>query len=97
LALCHHVGMSRYVQNLVVERLGAAFDEVEFIAELYFPTVLDFVNDFYDSLEGRRIIAADAKLFAGGGDTHFCMEAPVRQCRAIVNSKLQNTIWRSRT
>lgn len=77
LALRHHVGMSRYVQNVVVDRLWSASKEVELIAELWFANTADFIERPYDSPEGRRTIAADAKSFSGGGDTHFCVEMAV--------------------
>jgi uncharacterized protein (TIGR02118 family) len=74
LALTHHIGLSRYVQNLVLERLGPAHPAVDSFAELHFRTVDDFVHRLYDSPEGRRIIADDARNFGGGGDTHFFTE-----------------------
>jgi uncharacterized protein (TIGR02118 family) len=74
LAVRHHIGMARYVQNLVVGRLGAAVPDVDLIAELSFARTEDFLERFYDSADGRRTIAADAANFAGGGDTHFCFE-----------------------
>jgi uncharacterized protein (TIGR02118 family) len=78
LALTHHVGMWRYVQNLVVERLGQARDDVDSMAELHFRTVDDLVHRLYDSPEGRKIIAADVMRFGGGGDTHFFEETILR-------------------
>lgn len=77
LALRHHVGMTRYAQDLVVARLGSARPEVEMLAELSFPSVPAFTEGFVDSDEGRKIIANDAARFTGGGDTHFFTETVI--------------------
>lgn len=62
LALRHHIGMSRYVQHVVVE---AADESVDGIAELHFPSVRDLSDRFYDSDEGVRAIATDVARFTG--------------------------------
>ena len=92
LAVRHHVGMSRYVQNIVMQRLGAASRDVDFIAELSFDSTADFVDRFYDSPEGRRIIAADAIKFAGGGDTHFCVELADESRGCLIVPQLDDVI-----
>jgi uncharacterized protein (TIGR02118 family) len=62
LARRHHVGMSRYVQHVVVEGTD---DAVDGIAELHFATLHDLTDRFYDSQEGAGVIAADVARFSG--------------------------------
>jgi uncharacterized protein (TIGR02118 family) len=63
LACTHHVGMSRYVQHVVL----ASDDDksIDAIAELHFASLDDLADRFYDSGEGRRIIGEDVARFAG--------------------------------
>ncbi len=63
LARRHHPGLWRYVQNVVIEPLGAGAPEVDGIAELSFRTVGDMHDRMYDSPEGREIIATDVRHF----------------------------------
>ena len=74
LALRHHVGAWKYVQNAVRERLAAADPDVVGLAELHFPTVGDLVDRMYDSDEGRRAIGADVVQFVGGADAYLTSE-----------------------
>jgi hypothetical protein len=60
LARRHHTGMSRYVQNGVIEALTPDAPVVHGFAVLHFPTLSDLEERMYDSAEGRRAIAADA-------------------------------------
>jgi uncharacterized protein (TIGR02118 family) len=60
LARRHHAGMSRYVQNGVIEALTPGAPVVHGIAELHFPTMEDLEQRMYDSPAGRAVIAADA-------------------------------------
>lgn len=59
----HHPGVWRYVQNVVVAPATPDAPEVDGIAELHFRTVDDLRNRFYDSDEGRRIVAEDVRHF----------------------------------
>ena len=49
----------RYVQNVVVEPITADAPEIDGIAELRFRSVADLRERFYDSEEGKRIVAED--------------------------------------
>jgi uncharacterized protein (TIGR02118 family) len=71
LALRHHVGMSRYVQHVVVD---GSDDRVDAIAELHFASADDLADRFYDSDDGRRAIAADVVSFAGRYAETFIVE-----------------------
>lgn len=74
IALKHHPRLWRYSQNVVLTRYGDAVPQLDSVAELHFRTVDDLTLRLYDSLDGRRVIAADAKRFGGGGDTFFFKE-----------------------
>jgi len=65
LALRHHVGMSRYVQNVVERSLTPGAPACDGISELHFPTASDMRERFVDSEEGGRRIAADVSRFVG--------------------------------
>jgi uncharacterized protein (TIGR02118 family) len=64
LALTHHIGMCRYVQNAVVTQAGELLPEVDGVAELWFPTMEDFRERLIDSPEGMEIIRRDIERFA---------------------------------
>ena len=59
----HHPGVARYVQNVVIRPLTADAPELDGIAQLYFRTAHDLHERFFDSDEGRRVIADDGSLF----------------------------------
>ena len=63
LALEHHVGMSGYVQNVVMEAVSPDAPPFDGFVEMYFPTVKDFQQRFFDTDEGRDVILADAYTF----------------------------------
>jgi len=67
LALRHHVGMWRYVRNVVTGPMTPGAPDWDGMAALHFRTSADFRERFYDSDEGRRIIAADIASFTTGG------------------------------
>ncbi len=67
LALKHHVGMWRYVRNVFDEVLTPDSPPWDGVAELHFRSSYDLINRFYDSDEGRAVIAADIAKFSGGG------------------------------
>jgi uncharacterized protein (TIGR02118 family) len=63
----HHPGFWQYVQNVVVEPVTADAPEVDGVAEMHFRSAADLRERFYDSDEGRAIIAADVELFLDRG------------------------------
>jgi uncharacterized protein (TIGR02118 family) len=66
LAIRHHVGMTRYVQNVVDERcFPLDGSEVAGIAELRFASLEAFASSMYDSEKGERIIGEDVAKFVG--------------------------------
>jgi uncharacterized protein (TIGR02118 family) len=65
LALRHHVGMSKYVQDVVVEPLEPGAPAFDGFSELHFPTARDMRERFVDSPEGGRRIAQDVAKFVG--------------------------------
>ena len=71
LALEHHPGMCRYVQNPVLQALTPDAPPLDGIAELHFATEQDLQQRLYDSPEGRALIGADVARFiargSGGG------------------------------
>jgi uncharacterized protein (TIGR02118 family) len=62
LARRHHVGMSRYVQHVVVEGTDP---NVDGIAELHFASTSDLTDRFYESDASIRAIAEDVAKFSG--------------------------------
>ena len=67
IARVHHPALWRYVQNVVVEPITADAPTVDGIAELHFRSVADLRDRFYDSDEGRRIVADDVRRFLDRG------------------------------
>ncbi|MBI1814575.1 MAG: EthD family reductase [Deltaproteobacteria bacterium] len=65
LALVHHAGLSKYVTNVVDERLSSGGDELDGIAELHFPSLETLKTGMFDSAEGERIIRDDITRFIG--------------------------------
>ena len=61
LACRHHVGMSRYVQHVVID---GSDESVDAIAELHFLSTAEFSDRFYDSDAGARAIAQDVARFS---------------------------------
>ena len=74
----HHVGAIRYLQNGVLEALTPSAEVMHGIAELYFPTIKDLEERFFDSPEGERAIAADANRFVASSYHLFCSEYPLK-------------------
>jgi uncharacterized protein (TIGR02118 family) len=64
-ALAHHPGLSKYVTNVVDERLSSGGDELDGIAELHFPNSAALTTGMFDSAEGERIIRDDITRFIG--------------------------------
>jgi hypothetical protein len=67
IARVHHPALWRYVQNVVVAPLTRGAPEVDGIAELHFRTIDDLRDRFYDSDEGRQVVAADVEQFLERG------------------------------
>jgi uncharacterized protein (TIGR02118 family) len=67
IARVHHPALWRYVQNVVVEPITPDAPEVDGIAELRFRSVADLRERFYDSEEGKRIVADDVVTFLDRG------------------------------
>ena len=63
LALCHHVGMWEYRQNVVRRVLTPGSPPYDGIAQLGFATLDDFRERLYDSPEGARTIGDDIPRF----------------------------------
>jgi len=80
LAIRHHVGLWNYTQNVVRRAYTPGGGSIDGVAELYFRTRADFVDRFYDSAEGRAVIAADVKRFMGRPrpETALMRELPLR-------------------
>ncbi len=66
LALRHHVGMSRYVTDVVVQSLTADAPEVDGFATLCFATEDEFRDGMFDNEHGREVIEADVNAFLSG-------------------------------
>lgn len=64
-ARTHHVGMSRYIQNGVIETLSTGAPVIHGIAELSFPTLEDLEQRMYGSNEGREAISREASALVG--------------------------------
>jgi uncharacterized protein (TIGR02118 family) len=65
LALKHHTGLSKYVTNVVDQRLSDDGPDWDGIAELHFASQRDFEDGMFDSPDGERIIRADMARFIG--------------------------------
>lgn len=78
LALRHHVGCWKYVQNAVVRPIGDADPTIDGIAELQFPTVADLEERMYDSAEGAETISTDVTGFVARADGYPCTEHVLR-------------------
>ena len=78
LAMRSHVGMWKYVQNVVVESFPSSAPAFDGIAELHYPTLADARTRRYDSPADRDAIAADRPNFVGAsigifsGEYSFC-------------------------
>jgi hypothetical protein len=73
-ARTHHVRMSRYIQNGVIESLTPGAPVVHGIAELSFPTVEDLEQRIYGSQEGRQAIRREASTLVGEVVTLYTSE-----------------------
>lgn len=67
IAKVRHPALYRYVQNVVIEPVTADAPEVDGIAELHFRTIEDLRDRFYDSEEGKAIVADDVRQFLDRG------------------------------
>jgi hypothetical protein len=78
LALRHHVGCWKYVQNAVERPVGDADPGIDGIAELHFRTVADLEERMYDSAAGAAAIGADVTGFVARADGYLCTEHVLR-------------------
>ena len=76
LALAHHPGMTKYVTNVVDQRLGTDGPELDGIAELHFPSTQALATGMFDSPEGERIIRDDIARFIGRTAAYRVAEYP---------------------
>lgn len=65
LALEHHPGLSKYVTNIVDQRLSDDGPEWDGIGELHFASQRALKEEMFDSAEGERIIRKDMARFIG--------------------------------
>jgi uncharacterized protein (TIGR02118 family) len=63
IAVEHHPGIARYVQNVVRAPLTRDAPEWDGIAELHFVRTEDFVERMHDSPEGKKIVREDVRRF----------------------------------
>jgi uncharacterized protein (TIGR02118 family) len=63
IAVKHHPGIARYVQNVVRARLTPEGLDWDGIAELHFVRTEDFVERMHDSPEGKKLVRADVRRF----------------------------------
>ena len=78
LALAHHPGMTRYVTNVVEQRLGNSGPDLDGIVELHFPSAQVLATGMFDSPEGERIIREDMARFIGRTAAYRVAEYPQR-------------------
>jgi uncharacterized protein (TIGR02118 family) len=67
LALRHHIGMWRYVRNVVDAPLTPVNEPWDGFAELFFWTSEDLIERMFDSPAGQQTILADIAKFSGPG------------------------------
>jgi uncharacterized protein (TIGR02118 family) len=65
LALRHHPAMTRYVNNVVDQKLSESSADLDGIAELHFPSEEVLRTGIFDSAEGERIVRDDIARFIG--------------------------------
>jgi len=63
----HHPAFWGYVQNVVVAPVTPGAPEVDGVAEMRFRSASDLRERFYDSDEGRRVVADDVARFLDRG------------------------------
>jgi uncharacterized protein (TIGR02118 family) len=80
LAARHHIGLSRYVQNVVRRAYTPGGGDIDGIAELTFATRDDFETKFFDDDAGRAVIMEDVKRFMQkpGPETSLMSERALR-------------------
>ena len=76
LALMHHPGMTKYVTNVVAQRLGHSGPELDGVAELHFPSAEALRTGLFDSPKGERLIREDIKRFIGRTAAYHVTEYP---------------------
>src|SRR5262249_44032712 len=74
LALKHHPGMSRYVTNVVDQRLSPTGEDWDGFAELHFASADDMSRGLFDSPDGEAEIRRDIERFIGHTFPYFVAE-----------------------
>lgn len=74
LALSHHPGLTRYVTNVVDERLSPDAPPLDGVAELHFESARDFRDRLFDSADGERIVREDLARFIGRTSAYVATE-----------------------
>jgi uncharacterized protein (TIGR02118 family) len=74
LALKHHPGLSKYVTNVVDQRLSDDGPDWDGIAELHFASQRDFEEGMFDSAAGERAIRDDMARFIDHTTAYFVAE-----------------------
>jgi uncharacterized protein (TIGR02118 family) len=80
LARTHHTGLWNYRQHVVRRAYTPGGAGVDGIAELHFRTRDSYESEFFDSDEGRAVIAADVKRFMDrpNGQAALMRELPLK-------------------
>ena len=78
LALQHHPGLTRYVTNVVDQRLGTTGPDLDGIAELHFPSAEALRTGMFSSPAGERIIREDIARFIGRTAAYHVAEYPAK-------------------
>ena len=79
LAVKHHLGLSKYVQNVSLGPLDSGAPDFDGFATLHFPTAQDMRERFYDSPEGKKRIGEDVARFIGSPSMQMnCSEYVLR-------------------
>jgi hypothetical protein len=78
IALRTHVGMSKYVRNLVEEILTEGAPEYFGIGELHYPTEDDMRYGLFPTPHATEVIAFDIARWGGPVSQHFSSEWPLK-------------------
>ena len=79
LALRHHPGLSKYVTNVVDQRLDGQSEAWDGIAELHFASTEAMATGMFDSPEGEVVIREDVARFIGRTGAYVVGEYPQKR------------------
>ena len=71
LAIRVHIGMTRYVQHWVDEALTPGAPTIHGLSELYFPSLAEMRDRYFDSERGKAEILHDIGHFIASGSKRF--------------------------